>query len=545
MSAEDQLRDILRAEAARIVPAGDGLARIQARVARKRRARLFLVPGAALAAAGVTLAFVALGGGGTQKLTQTPATPGPAPTATTEGTPAPQASSSPAVVAPAFVPALWPFSTQAQVEAWRDDPSKMPWAGSSLEVARHFVSDYLRLTDAHVVQNCVSCDVVAIVNNNDGKTAGQINLVREDGGTRAFSVASVDAVGMAVTSPKARAPISSPTTVKGTLEQAVDESVRLQLVTAAGAEIAMTSAPAGSAVPWQGSLSWSDQTWTMAAIVARTGSFKDGTVTRLAVLAVTRGPASGPTFAGLQSGHVSLFDPSTGKQVRQLTYPPSGRADTGLSWNGSTLVWVRSQQTGCADELNRMESGATTTLVPKGTAHLGTPRLSPDGRTVAYLSTPCDGSAASVVVLPPGAPSYSHPTPAVSQVADVQDDGTALVTVGTKAYVVPATTSAVTDGDALASSCRLQAPAFDGTSPVAWESCQGDEQHLVRFSADGARASSGPLQRFASASSSSVRGGTVLVSLNRSGSPVEVRLYENGTFTKTLVDDGSVREPSW
>ena len=280
MTAEETLREVLRREAATIVPTGDGLDRIRARLVRRRR-RMLLLPGVALATAAATASLFLLGDhAGTQKVVQAPLHPSPTPTPTDPVAPPPPD--------PGFTPALWPFSSAAQVAAWRRDPGAMPWAGSNLEVARHFVTDYLKLSGVRVTQGCVSCDVVG-VETLAGRTVGEISLVREDGGRRAFSVYGVTATDLTVTSPRAGAAVGSPTQVTGRIT-GVDENVRLRLLTAAGAEVAAGAAPAGSALPWQGTLSWSDPSWSVAGIVATTYSPKDGSLNRLVVVPVTRAP---------------------------------------------------------------------------------------------------------------------------------------------------------------------------------------------------------------------------------------------------------------
>jgi hypothetical protein len=94
------------------------------------------------------------------------------------------------------------------------------------------------------------------------------------------------------------------------------------------------------------------------------------------------------------------------------------------------LVWVRSRPTGCADSLNRSESGTTSTLVKAGPAHLGTPQLSPDG---------------TVLVNTRGA-------------SDVR----------TLTVVTPGQTG-VTSGTRLATACTTIGGAFDGDTAIAWE----------------------------------------------------------------------------
>jgi hypothetical protein len=562
MTAEDKLRDLLHSEASTIHPVGDGLAKIQQRLVRRRRLRLFLLPGAALATAGATAAFFLLGGTtGTHTLVEQPGQHSPGPTA--QSTPAPGPSATPGRVLPGTYtgPAVWPFTSAAQAMAWTSGGS-YPWADNSLEVTKHFVSDHLALTGLTAVQTCLSCEVVEL-RASDGRKAAEVALTHFDtnAGRRVYTVVAVDGGDLTVTRPTSGAAISSPTSVSGRIT-GVDENVQLRLVTAAGKQIATGAAPAGSAVPWQGSLSWSDTSWSGAAIVGTTRSAKDGSLNRLVVVPVSRSTA-GATFVGLSQGHVALLDSATGKALRQLTFPPTGKADTGATWNGSTLLWVRSEQSGCADELDRLDSGTTTTVVPKGTAHLGTPQLSPDGNVFAYLSTPCSGGPASIVVQAGGSPSRqlgtdgAHPM----QVADVRDDGTVLVNeIGASdqrtLYVVPATATAVSQGTVLAlpPACTTIGGAFDGTTPVTWESC-ADGARVARYDATGTRVSAGPLLATkAYAEDLTVHQGVVLAWLydgNQVGRVVRVEgssltvLVTNTGCSAAPEPKGCVRAPDW
>ena len=574
MNLEDRLRALLRSEASTQVPAGDGLAIIQQRLVRRRRRRVLLLPSAALATATAMSAFFLLGGSsGTQKLVQTPATHGPVqPTsaASCRPTPGPCGTPTPASDTPSIgqVRALWPFTTDAEATAWQADHGDKPWAGDVLAVIQHFAADYLGARGLTAFQppggpNANGGTTVLLMSH--GRQVAAARWLRlGQGRVRPVSVTEVTNNDMSVTAPQPMSGINSPTSVTGRLT-GVDENVRLRLLTSAGKEIATAGAPAGSAVPWQGSLSWSDKGWATAGIVATTYSAKDGSLSRLVVVPVVRATgatANGESFVALANGHVNLYESRTGQLLRQLTYPPPGAQDTGAAWNGSTLIWVRSRPTGCADELDRLDAGSASTLVPTGTAHLGTPRLSPDGSTYAYLSTPCQGGAATVAVRAGGS---ARRTIAVrvntTEVADVRDDGTVLVNERSGSdyrylVVVVPTVGSVTQGTTLAvpAACTTIGGAFDGSTPVTWESC-ADGVRIARFSASGARTGAGPLlPTKAYAEDVSVRDGVVLAWLYdgsqlgrivRAQAARLVVLVSNAGCTAVPEPTGCARAPSW
>jgi hypothetical protein len=309
---EDRLAALLREQAETLTPGADGLTKIRARVANRRRARWFMVPSAAVATAVAVASFFVFSGPDDQSsLGQVGGSPSPSgspffcyqPAA--EGscpTPDPTASPSPdptiagttppspeGFVGQAFEPAIWPFASHDQAQAWRQDTSSRPWAGDNLAVAQHFVDDYLHLTGVHLVQTCVSCDVVGIV-NSDGQQVATVGLVREDDGSpRAYSVTGVYVgSGFTVTTPTEGQKITSPATLTGHIT-GVDENVSISLVTQDGRTIGTASAPAGSGAPWATTISWTDQGWYTGALVLKTYSPKDGALNRLIVLRVTRG----------------------------------------------------------------------------------------------------------------------------------------------------------------------------------------------------------------------------------------------------------------
>lgn len=280
---EDKLAALLREQAETVVPAGDGLSKIQQRVAARRKARWLVVPGAALVTAAAVSAFFVFGTSDDRTSLRQVVSPGPSATAS----PSPSASPDGFVGQP-FAPAIWPFASHDQAEAWRQYPQGKPWAGDNLGVAQHFVDDYLKLTGVHLVQTCNSCDVVQILGADD-QEIGTIGLVREDDGSpRAYSVAGVTfGSSFTVTSPTEGQKVTSPLQVKGTIV-GVDENVAITLVTQDGRVIGSNGAPAGSGAPWSTTLTWTDSNWYTGALVLKTYSPRDGSLNRLIVLRVVR-----------------------------------------------------------------------------------------------------------------------------------------------------------------------------------------------------------------------------------------------------------------
>lgn len=246
---------------------GDGLSRIQARLARRRRTR-WIAPVAALATAGVAASVLVLNGiGGRDTLTVQPAGP-------------PSATAPPSPVASSYDgPFVWPEpQTALDVESWRADP---------LQVAEHFVTDFLKLdgvTASKQVTAGPGQDVQLLVN---GTAVSVLSLEPIDGGTQ-WVVTQANGTGGHVNAPGFGEAVTSPLDVRGTLDHAVDDNVLLTLVTRAGKQLAQTSAPAGSAIPWSGTLTWKDATWTAGSVVGITRSNKDGAVTRVLVQPVVR-----------------------------------------------------------------------------------------------------------------------------------------------------------------------------------------------------------------------------------------------------------------
>ncbi|HUR51279.1 MAG TPA: Gmad2 immunoglobulin-like domain-containing protein [Mycobacteriales bacterium] len=555
MSAEDRLRDLLRSEADTIVPAGDGLARIRERIARRRRARFWLLPSAAVATAAAAGAFFLLAPDDRRTATLTPAqTPSALPA------PEPTASTSPVPVAPddGGMPltgaAIWPFTSQAQAASWTQD---YPYAGDGLEVGRHFVADFLGLKDLEVVvPHCVSCDQLNVVQS--GTTVGTITLTRfgtgfaSGHGVHLYTVAGVGGLDLTITSPRAGDAITSPTSVTGRAGQP-DENVQLRLLSQAGKELSTSGAPAGREIPWTGSLGWTDQQWSHGAVVGVTRSARDGAITRVVAVPVvhtTGATASGASFAGLVDGHVSLYDAATGKKLRQLTYPPQGKSDTAATWSQGTLAWVRTAgASACVNELDRLEGGTASKVASSTTARFGSPHLSDDGGRLGWVETPCRSGAPDLVLQARDGTTQRLRGPSGSTVdlLDVRDDGALLVLTNDLQPTGPGTIGLLAPGSrslsalrplAASSGCTLASgAAFLSGAPVAFESC-GEQVRLVRFASGGSRGSTDKAFTGEPPTAVSATRGKLLVWLFGGDHVGPLATYRDGAFTTLVPNDG-------
>lgn len=553
MSAEDRLRDLLRSEADSIRPAGDGLARIQARIARRRRTRFWLLPSAAVATAAAAAAFFLVAPDDSRTATlqpgQTPsATTAPSPTVTS--TPAPGPTIGPSPLPGLWTgPAYWPWASQADADSTPN--AATDWTSDPLEVTRRLVRDVLNLPEVSVVQTCTSCDVVSL--RVQGAEVGQVQLGRLSlRGTRVYTVVGIDGGDLTITSPAPGTAVSSPTRVTGRVV-GVDENVNVRLLAKDSAKVAEQGAPAGSAVPWSASLQWTARDWTTGAVVAVTRSAKDGAVNRVALVPVTRSTApTTATFAGLVDGHVALFDSTTGKQVRQLTFPPSGRSDTAATWSAGTLAWVRtSGGSACVNELDRLEGSKASTVASSTSVRYGWPQLDPLAERLAWVETPCDGGDGGHVVLTihgTEARRYPIPSGSVVNLLDVSEDGTLLLLTNDRQATGPGTIGVLPAAADSLDGLRPLAPApgcylasgaaFEGLhEAVAFETC-GAKVRLVHFGYTQQRGAVDPSFESESPTSVSVRDGQVLVWLFGGDGVGAIARYADGRFTTVIRNDG-------
>ncbi|MDT7545505.1 MAG: hypothetical protein QOE99_1615 [Actinomycetota bacterium] len=516
MNAEDRLHAVLHAEADDLVPAGDGLDIIRGRLDARRSLRARLLPVAALAGVAAVVAAAAVTFSATRdddaldtrlghNGPSAPATPTPAGLTTSgPGTP------------------VWPFTTDAQAAEWKVRPGSREWAADPVQVVQHLLDDYLKLPGTATTRLPDKAADAVVEVSAGGRLVSHVHVVKVgEAGLGPWSVTHAESDNLSVTSPKDGDDVTSPLTVTGTVP-GVDESVHLQLL--ADTRLAEGFAPAGHDQPWTHLLSWPDSSWSVAALAGSTFN-GNGDLSAITITAVRRaagqpaGPqAAGSTVVAVDAGHVVSVDATTGRTLRQVSYP--GTATDGMPDRGgdNEVVWVRRKADGCSSAIVRAGAQGTAGFaVPFTPRAMRLPSLSAEGTRLGWVDEACDGSQALVIV--------SGPTGHVDMAAtatgrvtdlDLRDDGTALVQeAGGFVRVVPLGATAVADGLRLVPGvgCTLAAPAWDDQVAIAWEQC-GTEWRLARFTAAGRLAErSAPVSGISSVAHTAVDAGQVLLVL--------------------------------
>ncbi|MDX6197796.1 MAG: hypothetical protein QOJ79_947 [Actinomycetota bacterium] len=528
---EDRLRQILLAEADDVVPVGDGLQRIQQRLSDRRSLRSKLIPAIAIAGVAAIAGAAAVTVSLTDKdsLKQVPGhhPASPVPTTCTGGLceepkPSPSLSTTGVTTSASGIP-VWPFSTDAQAADWERHPGAQGWADDPVQVAQHLLADYLKLPGRAVPRTDDDQDSAVVAVSAAGRTVARVRLVRvgrDQNGP--WSVVGADAPSLSVTQPRDGDEVSSPINIAGTAADP-DTSVHVRLLATRALGDGHTMA--GRDIPWTHSLPWTGSDWSVAALVANTFDGK-GDLHSVTITAVRRAgssapdvPAPGSVFVAIDQEHVVTVDALTGKQLRQLSYPPAGVVDTSPDRGGSDgVVWVRIQPDACTSSIIRVglshgPAGVTVDAKPIGRK---LPSLSEGGRSLGWVEQPCGGSGNTLIVRGPDA---KFSTTATSDVQirdlDVRDDGYAVVWSENGVLIVPPGATTVSAGHLLrADGCSFHAPAWDGDQLIAWRLC-GASWTLTRWTAIGTLVSaSADVPDMSAPLHTSVDDGLVLVSLD-------------------------------
>lgn len=323
----DLLRQVLAAEAETIRPAGDGLARIQERVQRRRFRLRLLRP--VLAAASL-VALVAGGVVGAQLLEsgvdelRVPPAAGPRPSAaaaatvpSSAATPTPSKSRGVEKVQPPSTPSaqpsslpavpdmltIWPYATRREAAAKATEAMRsgaMPWLLDPKQSALLFVQNFLRRPEVDVVT--ATRPLLAGIGVTVGRRiAGgsqvfevtTVYLVRVSAASNApYVVVGASANYLTIDSPVAAAAVRSPVSVAGTIT-GVDEVVRAELrVLSRPDPLGTGTVPAGGQdSPWSLTLAFTGSVDRAGALVASTDSPADGGVARIVAQAVSLAPS--------------------------------------------------------------------------------------------------------------------------------------------------------------------------------------------------------------------------------------------------------------
>src|SRR3954452_1430635 len=336
------LRSSMRDEADTVMPAGDGLSRIQQRVAARRARLRWMRPAAVLGSAallaGVSIgAYAAVhGDGGTDQIQ--PAPPATHPTAETPSiSPSPSPTTAP-VAAPVFPKhAIFPFVSAKDERAWEHDSSATSSWGNPRVVATSWVATFLQLPSVNQVMRTKSTptNVDLTLGRMQSDASAQrpiavttVHLVKY-GKAWIVTGAADDNRLLRISSPTAGTAVTSPfvaTGPGGGVDRAASVQVRdATTVTKYGEG---HTGSFGSPQGWSASVSFATPSKPVGVLLAVEASPADGLPLRVAAQQVRFGSSSvsaGPTyFYGIKNGRVTKFHARDGSAVDYLTDPQPG-----------------------------------------------------------------------------------------------------------------------------------------------------------------------------------------------------------------------------
>ena len=324
---EERLRTAVHAHTAGVQAEDASLDAIRTRVRVAKRRRRAVLAGAGIAAAlAVAVAVPRLGDEGRVETFNQPgpttsvapptttapgssttvAPPPPQASDSAEGPPAssngdaaegPPASSNGDAGAEFQYPPLWPFSTQAEVDAWRQQHAAQgtqPWHLDAEATALAFTTGFLGFGE---IDQVVASDVrdreawVSVgydTGSGSRSTAAVVHLVRFGPGDGApWEVVGTRDTDLTLETPSYGSSVSSPVRVGGRIT-GVDENLRVQ-VRQPSSQVPIGEAcclPAGGqGTPWQTTVSFSGATDPALTIVVSTGGHFQG-VERFAITGV-------------------------------------------------------------------------------------------------------------------------------------------------------------------------------------------------------------------------------------------------------------------
>ncbi len=400
MNADEKLAGILRAEADQVQPGPEGWDRIRSGIDARRRRTAWRRGGLATAAA-LSLVAVAVvvrpGGDGrqSQDVTNTP---------------------SPAPGVPTHLAAVWPFTSSAQLDAWRQDRSAdAAWLKSPEAVAQRFARDYL-----HIVNSSVQPEAgnrVKVLRTIEGTTQEQlVTTVTLGQFGEAWLVTKAEAEAMRF---DPVGPLVSPLTVRGTYQSA-DVRFTVELrgePDAAGNAPVVAKAVAETSPPnvWTATLTFGELAGEGGSLVVTEGSLADSGLAAAAAIPLDfttapeppASPSAEPSrttgsmpdvFVGIEDGRVAVFRSNTGKLVRYLTEERPGGGVTEVRLAGSTAVYLQGAGT-CTSVPGavRLDGTPVTLDLPDETEPITGLDYDPERGSYAYFVVPCDGGAGDLV----------------------------------------------------------------------------------------------------------------------------------------------------
>jgi hypothetical protein len=402
---DELLRSALGAEAETVVPRGDGLARIQQRVAARRSRRLWLAPVAALASLLVVggAAFAAYSvthqpSHDTQQILPAESQ-SPTPDATPTPSPAATATQQPVVTFPGF--AFYPFTSPQQELSWEraSGPAAQPWFLDATATAQHFVTDFVGETStATVVSRALGTEQATVTLGRpapEGSGTLPVTVVHLQKFQRAWLVtAADDARGqLSVSTPAGGATLHSPVTVTGPAF-GVDEAARVDIRTTDGVvAIGSTGSFGSGSRSWSARLSWPAASAPRGAVVVTEASAADGLPARIVAVPVSFDAAVVQPypayFYGIKDGRVTEYSARDGATVRYLTAAEPGGGASDPQRDGDTVYYLAGSGT-CANALMSIPatggSATQTAASPSGYVITG---YGVHGRSIALYETAC------------------------------------------------------------------------------------------------------------------------------------------------------------
>ena len=373
---DELLRSSMHDEADTVMPAGDGLSRIQQRVSSRRARQRWLRPtmalGSAAAVALVTIgAYAAVHDSGKARVEVPQTTPSATNTPTTEPTPSRTTPPSATVAFPKR--AIFPFTSASDERAFEQEAASgtNPWKDPAA-VATSWVTNFLQLPSvSQFVQKTTFApgrvDVTLGRMQSDAGSQRQISVTTvhlvKYGKVWLVTGASDDSGLLRISSPKAGATVTSPVSASGPgggVHRAARVEVRDAVTPTKYGQ--GNDGSFGSTQGWSTSVSFQSPSNPVGVLLVVESSDADGLplrVTAEQVRFATSTVVAGPQyFYGIKNGRVTKFHASDGSSVDYLT--GGGTSDPQLSWSGEDVYYLQAKGS-CTNTISAVGTGADRT----------------------------------------------------------------------------------------------------------------------------------------------------------------------------------------
>jgi hypothetical protein len=367
---DELLRSALRDEADTVMPAGDGLARIQQRVqtrdlrGRWLRPALALGSAAVLAGLGIGAAILVNNSGNDTLKTGSGGSPSITPSLT--------ASSEPAALLPPFpAQAIFPFTSISDEQGWQQDYNNggTTWQADPTEVATRWVQSYL---------DQPSVDKVMSIADDNGDKIVTLGRVLQGEGNNLFAVTAVHLTQydkawivtrasdptnyMSISSPAPGSTIKTPVTVTGP-GFGSDEVAQLD-VRDATSDTSYGTAHFGfgnGTTEWSQPVNFNRPGSPIGVLVAVDTSNADGGPSRIVAEQVQFSPAEPnqppPYFYAVKDDRVTKFASRTGQSIQYLTAPQPGGGVSDPQVYGPDVYYLQGAGS-CANALMKVPTSA-------------------------------------------------------------------------------------------------------------------------------------------------------------------------------------------